>query len=40
MIQARDLDALCVWGPGHGGPAVVAGPMRPARTTWSGWVMS
>ncbi|MEV7285077.1 phosphoketolase family protein [Streptomyces sp. NPDC093252] len=25
VIRARDLDALCVWGPGHGGPAVVAG---------------
>ncbi|BCK72784.1 hypothetical protein Srufu_067370 [Streptomyces libani subsp. rufus] len=24
VIKARDLDALCVWGPGHGGPAVVA----------------
>jgi xylulose-5-phosphate/fructose-6-phosphate phosphoketolase len=24
VIAARDLDALCVWGPGHGGPAVVA----------------
>ncbi|SEO91931.1 phosphoketolase family protein [Actinacidiphila rubida] len=24
VIQARDLDAICVWGPGHGGPAVVA----------------
>ncbi|WP_042367272.1 phosphoketolase family protein [Streptacidiphilus neutrinimicus] len=23
-IRARDLDALCVWGPGHGGPAVLA----------------
>lgn len=25
VIKARDLDVLCVWGPGHGGPAVVAG---------------
>ncbi|MFF5404467.1 phosphoketolase [Streptomyces misionensis] len=25
VIKARDLDALCVWGPGHGGPAVLAG---------------
>ncbi|WP_052848221.1 phosphoketolase [Streptomyces avicenniae] len=24
VITARDLDAICVWGPGHGGPAVVA----------------
>ncbi|MEU1782720.1 phosphoketolase family protein [Streptomyces abikoensis] len=24
VIRARDLDALCVWGPGHGGPAVLA----------------
>ena len=24
VIKARDLDAVCVWGPGHGGPAVVA----------------
>ncbi|MFR9727439.1 phosphoketolase [Streptomyces sp. MS19] len=24
VIIARDLDAICVWGPGHGGPAVVA----------------
>ncbi|WP_066939461.1 phosphoketolase [Streptomyces sp. NBRC 110611] len=24
VIKARSLDALCVWGPGHGGPAVVA----------------
>ncbi|MEU7162343.1 phosphoketolase family protein [Streptomyces chrestomyceticus] len=23
-IKSRDLDALCVWGPGHGGPAVLA----------------
>ncbi|MFJ6567793.1 phosphoketolase [Streptomyces sp. NPDC091292] len=23
-IRDRDLDALCVWGPGHGGPAVLA----------------
>ncbi|MEU8827954.1 phosphoketolase family protein [Streptomyces sp. NPDC048636] len=25
VISARDLDAICVWGPGHGGPAVLAG---------------
>ncbi|NEB74247.1 phosphoketolase family protein [Streptomyces sp. SID14478] len=24
VITGRDLDALCVWGPGHGGPAVLA----------------
>lgn len=24
VIRARELDVLCVWGPGHGGPAVVA----------------
>ncbi|MFI1797558.1 phosphoketolase [Streptomyces sp. NPDC020379] len=24
VITARDLDVLCVWGPGHGGPAVLA----------------
>ncbi|WP_327287091.1 phosphoketolase family protein [Streptomyces sp. NBC_01198] len=24
VISARDLDAICVWGPGHGGPAVLA----------------
>lgn len=24
VIRDRDLDALCIWGPGHGGPAVVA----------------
>ncbi|MFJ3422584.1 phosphoketolase [Streptomyces sp. NPDC086082] len=24
VIKARDLDTLCVWGPGHGGPSVVA----------------
>ncbi|KAA6212266.1 phosphoketolase family protein [Streptomyces albofaciens JCM 4342] len=24
VIKARHLDALCVWGPGHGGPAVLA----------------
>ncbi|MBF9067027.1 phosphoketolase family protein [Streptacidiphilus fuscans] len=23
-VRDRDLDALCVWGPGHGGPAVLA----------------
>ena len=25
VIRNRDLDAICVWGPGHGGPAVLAG---------------
>ena len=25
VIRARDLDVLCVWGPGHGAPAVLAG---------------
>ncbi|MCQ4080006.1 phosphoketolase family protein [Streptomyces sp. RB6PN25] len=25
VISRRDLDALCIWGPGHGGPAVLAG---------------
>ncbi|MGW2209671.1 phosphoketolase family protein [Streptomyces sp. NPDC001781] len=25
VISKRGLDALCVWGPGHGGPAVLAG---------------
>ncbi|MGW8376064.1 phosphoketolase family protein [Streptomyces sp. ODS28] len=25
VIGERDLDALCVWGPGHGAPAVLAG---------------
>ncbi|MFI9162129.1 phosphoketolase [Kitasatospora aureofaciens] len=25
VIKARDLDAICIWGPGHGGPAVLAG---------------
>ncbi|NUT24327.1 MAG: phosphoketolase family protein, partial [Streptomyces sp.] len=25
VITARGLDALCVWGPGHGGPSVLAG---------------
>src|SRR5579884_3771124 len=25
VIRSRDLDAICVWGPGHGGPAVLAG---------------
>ncbi|MET9295677.1 phosphoketolase family protein [Streptomyces sp. NPDC003077] len=25
VIRARGLDAICVWGPGHGGPAVLAG---------------
>ncbi len=24
VIKDRGLDALCVWGPGHGGPAVLA----------------
>ena len=24
VITTRDIDALCVWGPGHGGPAVLA----------------
>ncbi|MCT9011485.1 phosphoketolase family protein [Streptomyces rhizosphaerihabitans] len=24
VVKARDLNAICVWGPGHGGPAVVA----------------
>jgi xylulose-5-phosphate/fructose-6-phosphate phosphoketolase len=24
VIKARGLDAMCVWGPGHGGPAVLA----------------
>ncbi|MFD9460331.1 phosphoketolase [Streptomyces sp. NPDC060027] len=24
VVTARGLDALCVWGPGHGGPAVLA----------------
>ncbi|MET8655968.1 phosphoketolase family protein [Streptomyces griseus] len=24
VIKDRDLNALCVWGPGHGGPAVLA----------------
>ncbi|NUK88582.1 phosphoketolase family protein [Streptomyces lunaelactis] len=24
VIKERGLDALCVWGPGHGGPAVLA----------------
>ncbi|MEU5343341.1 phosphoketolase family protein [Streptomyces sp. NPDC020766] len=24
VIKARGLDALCVWGPGHGGPALLA----------------
>ncbi|MGI5424411.1 phosphoketolase family protein [Streptomyces sp. CA-179760] len=24
VIKNRDLDALCVWGPGHGGPSVLA----------------
>jgi xylulose-5-phosphate/fructose-6-phosphate phosphoketolase len=23
-VKARGLDALCIWGPGHGGPAVLA----------------
>ncbi|GAA2280244.1 hypothetical protein GCM10010145_59900 [Streptomyces ruber] len=25
VIKARGLDALCVWGPGHGGPSPAAG---------------
>lgn len=25
LIRNRDRDALCVWGPGHGAPAVLAG---------------
>ncbi|MGN9794904.1 phosphoketolase family protein [Streptomyces sp. OZ13] len=24
VIRRRDLSALCIWGPGHGGPAVLA----------------
>ncbi|MGW3624039.1 phosphoketolase family protein [Streptomyces sp. NPDC000880] len=24
VIKARGLDALCIWGPGHGGPSVLA----------------
>jgi xylulose-5-phosphate/fructose-6-phosphate phosphoketolase len=24
VVSARDLDAICIWGPGHGGPAVLA----------------
>ncbi|MEU2869761.1 phosphoketolase family protein [Streptomyces olivoreticuli] len=24
VVKARRLDAVCVWGPGHGGPAVLA----------------
>ncbi|GAA0472548.1 phosphoketolase family protein [Streptomyces sp. NPDC046215] len=24
VVKSRDLDAICVWGPGHGGPAVLA----------------
>ncbi|MGV9452503.1 phosphoketolase family protein [Streptomyces sp. NPDC003635] len=24
VIKGRGLDALCIWGPGHGGPSVVA----------------
>src|SRR3954449_204925 len=23
-IRARDLDAIAIWGPGHGGPGIVA----------------
>ncbi|GAA4990441.1 phosphoketolase family protein [Kitasatospora paranensis] len=23
-VKQRDLDAICIWGPGHGGPAVLA----------------
>ncbi|CAL9402625.1 Xylulose-5-phosphate phosphoketolase [Streptomyces sp. enrichment culture] len=33
VIDARALDAMCVWGPGHGGPAVVAGTWLDG--TWS-----
>ena len=22
VISARDLDAICIWGPGHGGPGL------------------
>ncbi|MBB1259537.1 phosphoketolase family protein [Streptomyces alkaliterrae] len=25
LIRERDQDTLCVWGPGHGGPAILAG---------------
>ncbi|WP_269858241.1 phosphoketolase family protein [Streptomyces sp. RPT161] len=25
LIRQRGLDTMCVWGPGHGGPAVLAG---------------
>jgi len=24
VVKRRDLDAICIWGPGHGGPAVLA----------------
>ncbi len=24
LVRSRGLEALCIWGPGHGGPAVVA----------------
>ncbi|WP_424890861.1 phosphoketolase family protein [Streptomyces sp. XH2] len=24
VVKARGLDAVCIWGPGHGGPAVLA----------------
>ncbi|WP_189447508.1 phosphoketolase family protein [Streptomyces abikoensis] len=24
VVRARDLDVVCIWGPGHGGPAVLA----------------
>ncbi|GAA3487359.1 hypothetical protein GCM10018987_14380 [Streptomyces cremeus] len=24
LVREHDLDAMCVWGPGHGGPAVLA----------------
>ncbi|MFG2825770.1 phosphoketolase [Kitasatospora sp. NPDC048365] len=24
VVRCRDLDTICVWGPGHGGPAVLA----------------
>ncbi|MFB4196738.1 phosphoketolase family protein [Streptomyces carpaticus] len=33
LITARDLEMMCVWGPGHGGPAVVAGTWLDG--TWS-----
>lgn len=33
LITARDLETMCVWGPGHGGPAVVANTWLDG--TWS-----